>query len=47
MSIFKKFAPLIILAIFLVGGYFIKQGMDNAINISKPKQVVKMNESSP
>ncbi len=41
MSILKKFIPIIILAIFITGGYFIKQGMDNAINMTKKKHVIK------
>lgn len=35
----KKLAPLIILAMFAIGFYFMKQGMDNAVNMAKPQKV--------
>jgi len=52
MPTLKKLTPLIVLAIFVIGGYFIKIGMDNAVDMSKPKKVKveeesKTNQSSP
>ena len=35
---FQKFAPLIILAMFAIGMYFMMQGMDNATNMAKTKK---------
>jgi uncharacterized protein (UPF0333 family) len=32
---FQKYAPLIILIIFIIGTYFIVQGLNNAVAISK------------
>jgi len=36
----KKFAPLIILAMFLVGTYFMLQGMDKATALAHPQKTV-------
>ena len=47
MPSLKKLTPLIVLAIFVIGGYFIKKGMDNAIDMTKTKKEVKTNQSSP
>ena len=33
---FKKLTPLIVLALFATGMYFMIQGMDNAVELSKP-----------
>jgi uncharacterized protein (UPF0333 family) len=35
---FQKLAPLIILAMFAVGAYFMVQGMKNATDMAKPKK---------
>lgn len=37
----KKLIPLIILAMFAIGAYFMKIGMDNAVNMAKPQKVEK------
>ena len=37
----KKLTPLIILAIFVMGMYFMIQGMDNAVAMTKNKTEVK------
>ncbi|MFT7823696.1 MAG: hypothetical protein ABXS92_02935 [Sulfurimonas sp.] len=34
----KKLIPLIILAMFAIGAYFMKTGMDNAVNMAKPQK---------
>jgi len=36
---FQKFAPLIILALFAIGVYFMMKGMENATNMAKPQKV--------
>ena len=36
---FKKFIPLIILAMFAIGAVLMKMGMDNAVNMAKPQKV--------
>ncbi len=41
MQILKKYIPLIILAIFLIGGYFIMNGMNRAISMTKEKHEIK------
>jgi len=33
---FQKITPLLILALFITGMYFMIQGMDNAVEITKP-----------
>ena len=33
----KKFTPLIILAVFMTGMFFMMQGMDNAVAMTKEK----------
>ena len=38
---FQKIAPLIILAMFAIGAYFMVQGMHNATHMSKNKKEVK------
>jgi len=38
---FQKLAPLIVLAMFAVGAYFMVQGMQNATNMAKPKNEIK------
>jgi len=35
----KKLTPLIVLALFAMGAYLMKKGMDNATNMAKPKKV--------
>jgi len=37
----QKLAPLIILALFATGLYFMIQGMDNAVEMTKSKKEVK------
>lgn len=37
----KKLTPLIILALFAIGAYFMKMGMDNAVEMADPKKVKK------
>jgi len=37
----KKLTPLIVLAMFALGAYFMVKGMDNAIALSKPQKEVK------
>jgi hypothetical protein len=37
---FQKLAPLIILAMFAIGAYFMLQGMHNATNMAKGKKEV-------
>ncbi len=37
----KKLTPLIVLALFALGAYFMMQGMDNAVNMSKEKKEIK------
>lgn len=37
----KKLIPLLILALFAIGAYFMKMGMDNAVNMANPKKVQK------
>jgi len=37
----KKLTPLIVLALFVLGGYFMMQGMDNAVDMTKPKKEIK------
>jgi len=34
---FQKLAPLLVLALFVTGMYFMIQGMDNAVELAKPK----------
>ena len=38
---FKKFTPLIVLAMFAIGAYFMIQGMQNATNMTKVKKETK------
>jgi len=38
---FKKLTPLLILLLFSVGVYLMKQGMDNAVEMSKSKKEIK------
>ena len=38
---FQKLAPLIILALFMTGMYFMIQGMDNAVEMTTAKKEVK------
>jgi len=33
---FQKLAPLIVLALFVAGMYFMLKGMDNAVELAKP-----------
>ncbi len=33
---FQKLAPLIVLALFITGMYFMLKGMDNAVAMAKP-----------
>ena len=37
----KKLTPLIVLAMFALGAYFMVKGMDNAVKLSKPQEEVK------
>jgi len=34
----QKFAPLIILALFILGAYYMIKGMDQATQLAKPKK---------
>lgn len=36
---FKKLTPLLVLALFAIGAYFMKTGMDNAVQMAKPEKV--------
>jgi len=38
---FQKLAPLLILALFAVGVYFMIEGMNNAVQMGKPKKGVE------
>lgn len=35
---FQKLAPLIVLALFVTGMYFMIQGMDNAVEMTQPEK---------
>ena len=37
---FQKLAPLIVLALFITGMYFMLQGMDDAVELTKTKKVI-------
>jgi len=37
----KKFTPLIILAVFVLGMFFMMQGMDNAVAMTKEKVEIR------
>ncbi len=37
----KKLTPLIVLALFMLGAYFMMQGMDNAVDMTKQKKEIK------
>ena len=37
---FQKLAPLIVLALFLAGMYFMMQGMDNAVEMTQTKKEI-------
>ena len=37
---FQKLAPLIVLAMFAIGAYFMMQGMNNATNMAKSKKEI-------
>ena len=37
----KKFIPLIVLALFILGAYFMIKGMNNAVKITQPKHKFK------
>jgi len=41
----KKLAPLIVLALFAVGVYFMMQGMQNAMDMADPKKVKVVKEA--
>jgi len=41
VNMFKKFTPLIILAMFLIGTYFMIQGMNKATALAHPQKVEK------
>ena len=38
---FQKLAPLIVLALFITGMYFMIEGMDNAVEMTKSTNEVK------
>ena len=40
-DMFKKFAPLLILAMFVVGAYFMIQGMEKATALAHPQKIDK------
>ena len=37
----KKLTPLIVLALFVLGAYFMIQGIDNAVKMTKEKKEIK------
>ena len=37
----KKLTPIIILALFTLGAYFMIQGMDKAVDMTQPKKEIK------
>ena len=37
----KKLTPVIILALFALGAYFMMKGMDNAVHMNKEKKEIK------
>ncbi len=37
----KKLTPLLVLALFALGAYFMMQGMDNAVHMTKSKKEIK------
>ena len=41
---FQKLAPLIVLALFVTGMYFMIQGMDNAVEMTKTKKEINKKE---
>ncbi len=44
----QKLTPIIVLTLFLIGAYFMKQGMDNAVHMSKhPKKIEKKATTKP
>jgi len=40
-TMLKKMTPLIVLALFAIGAYFMVKGMDNAVKLSKPQTAAK------
>jgi len=40
----KKLTPLIVLGLFAVGVYLMKQGMDNTIKMTSPKKATTIKE---
>ncbi|WP_154806469.1 MULTISPECIES: hypothetical protein [Sulfurovum] len=42
---FQKIAPLIVLAMFAIGAYFMVQGMKNATEMADPSKVKKKQSS--
>lgn len=43
-TMFQKLAPLIVLALFVTGMYFMIKGMDNAVKLTKPAEKVTTTE---
>lgn len=41
LKMFQKLTPLIVLALFLTGLYFMIEGMDNAVEMTKTKKEIK------
>ncbi len=41
---FQKFAPLVVLALFAVGVYFMVQGMQGAIDMADPEKIKTQEE---
>ena len=41
----KKLTPLIILALFVIGAYFIMKGMNNAMEMADPKKAKVVKET--
>ena len=37
----KKLTPLLVLALFALGAYFMMQGMDNAVDMTKSQKEIK------
>ncbi|SFV90457.1 hypothetical protein MNB_SV-4-1351 [hydrothermal vent metagenome] len=44
---FQKLAPLIILALFAIGAYFMVKGMHHATKLSDPKSAKKLKIVTP
>ena len=43
---FQKIAPLIVLAMFAIGAYFMVQGMENATKMANPSKTKKQSSET-